>query len=83
MLRPKNESLQRQVGIVLKNERDACRLTQREAAHEIGVTINTLMHYEAGRSNIGVTELFALCDVYEIDVVDVVARIKDLGGIKP
>lgn len=55
----------------LKRARAEAKLTQRSAAHTIGVSLTTLGHWEAGRCLPSADKLAVIAKTYGIDVAEV------------
>lgn len=54
--------------ISLEAARVNAKLTQREAAEGVGVTVQTLINWEKGRTSPMIDKAIALCNLYGIDL---------------
>ena len=58
----------------VRAERARARLTQRQLAERLGWAVTTLADLEAGRRRPAVDDLPRLCEVFDIRLVDLLAR---------
>jgi transcriptional regulator with XRE-family HTH domain len=59
------------IGSRLRNARELCGKTQRQAAKLIGSTHQKISSFETGRTRIDVETLVLLCDAYKISIDDI------------
>lgn len=67
----KTGHIDRPLGIRLRLERDARRLTQEELAEKLDVSPATIQKYEQGRVRIPASRLWQICGLFNLDVADV------------
>lgn len=70
----KNETFTRQVGTNLTKIRTDRNLSRKEVCRQIGVSINSLINIETGKTDIGVSRLKQLSDVYSVHLSEIFAE---------
>ena len=60
--------------ITLEAARVNAKLTQKEAADGVGVTVQTLINWEKGRTSPMIDKAVALCKLYGIDLDNLLFR---------
>ena len=61
------------LGKKLKNIRIDCRKTQLDVADRLGVTRTAICYYENGQRVIDIDTLIKMCEIYNVDVNDVLS----------
>ena len=69
-----------QIGLLLKEGRQAKDLTQKELADILNVTPVTVRNWESGRNTPDIDTLYRICHVLGINVVDLLATEKERGN---
>ena len=69
-----------QIGLLLKEGRQAKDLTQKELADILNVTPVTVRNWESGRSTPDIDTLYKICHVLGLNVVDLFATEKERGN---
>ena len=59
-----------EIGLVLKELRTSCGMTQKEVAEKIGRTQQIVGHWETGYAQPDANTLFTLCSIYGVTVDD-------------
>lgn len=59
-----------EIGLVLKELRTSCGMTQKEVAEKIGRTQQIVGHWETGYAQPDANTLFTLCNIYGVTVDD-------------
>ncbi|EGJ33038.1 MULTISPECIES: helix-turn-helix transcriptional regulator [Moorena] len=67
------------LGDNLKKRRESLNITQREIAHELGVTVTTVQNWEAGRHipKLYPNQLKALCDLLKVTLDELAKWVTD------
>lgn len=60
------------LGTRLRAERIAAGLKQDDLAAKIGVSARTIIRYEAGKQDIGISALYAIAEAIGVDAQDVI-----------
>lgn len=66
----------KKLGAVLKNIRNERNLSQQEIADRLGVSRSCYAHYEAGNRGMDINVLFKLCDIYNVDVNEILKDVR-------
>lgn len=66
----------KELGIILKEYRKSCSLTQEEVADRLRVSRSTIANWETGRRVVYADDLFRYCDVLNIDPNEIVNKVK-------
>lgn len=72
----RDEVLIREIGLRLRRAREACELSQERVLFLTGIYVILI---EAGRRNISVSTLIALCETYRIKPSVLLANLHDNG----
>lgn len=66
----------KKLGAVLKNIRNERHLSQQEIADRLGVSRSCYTHYETGDRGMDINVLFKLCDIYNVDVNEILKDVR-------
>ncbi len=62
------KSFNEQIGRKIKSIREVLEISSEEIADKTGISRNTLLEYEAGKSNITVSDLYKIVSVFNISL---------------
>ena len=71
----------KKLGSMLKEARSNAKYTQPDVASKLGVTFQNVSSWERGKSKIDIDTLVKLCDLYEINFVNVLERANDTSSL--
>ena len=66
------------LGLVLKNLRKKCQLSQEKLAHEAGLERNYISLLELGRNSASIKTLFKLAPVLNVTVSELLRQVEDV-----
>lgn len=69
------KDLNKQIGAKLKEAREVAGLSLREVASIVGKNHSTIHSYETGRNAINVDVMRDICNVYEVNYLDILQEI--------
>lgn len=64
---PEAAEMRRSLSLTLREQREACGMTQEFVAHSLGVSRQAVSKWENGSSDPSTTNLIALAELYEVD----------------
>lgn len=65
-----------ELGKCMRDARISKDFTQQEVADRLGVSRQTITHWESGRRCVYIDDLFKYCDILGVDVNDVIAPVR-------
>ena len=71
-------TLYEKLGANLKLAREALGITQGRLARQVGIARTSITNIEAGQQKLPIHLLFQLCDVLQIEVVNVLPSLKEV-----
>lgn len=66
----------KQLGLLLQSYRSNANMSQQDVADRLGITRSAIGHYERGERTVDIQLLYKLCDIYNVDINDVVIKIR-------
>ena len=64
------------LGILIKEARISAGLTQADVANMLKITSQNVSSWERGKSKIDIDSLISLCDIYQIDFINLINQVK-------
>lgn len=64
------------LGEVIRRHREACGMTQELVAQKLGLSRQAVSKWESGKAEPSTTSLLSLCDLFGVDVADLLREVK-------
>ena len=81
-VRKEKDAVKKTLGVILKEQRTRCKMTQEFVAESLGVSRQAVSKWESGASDPSMSNLIALAKLYGVAVEDIVSQVKDSRNAK-
>lgn len=68
----RKEKMQVYIGAQLRNGRQKLKMSQEETEKYTGISKNMIQRIETGKRDTGITQLIALCGLYNINPINII-----------